>query len=294
MNCTHIGCNNQQLARKYCNKHYKQLMLSGELPRLRHHEYHGMYGTPEYYSWGHIISRCCNENDKRYADWGGRGIKVCDGIRYSFINFYKLVGARPDGMSIDRINNDGNYSCGNCHQCSINNWLMNVKWSTSYEQQINKRVYITNTSGSKNISWDSSRNLWTVVISRKKQTIYSACFNNYNYALDARNKVVDIYNKTKSINKYTYSYIGEDHKNKIPPFYGEYNPSAKLNWSLVNEIRKLWSEGGLYQKEIAERFDIKQSTVGHIVLNKSWVDLNYTPPIHRHKWQSKIMKINSI
>lgn len=54
-----------------------------------------------------------------------------------------IVGLRPSkGYSIDRINNDGNYSCGKCQQCKSMGWPMNVKWSTKLEQDNNRRINV--------------------------------------------------------------------------------------------------------------------------------------------------------
>lgn len=61
-----------------------------------------------------MISRCENKNDKFYKNYGGRGISVCDKWRNSFESFLKDMGERPEGCSIDRINNNGNYEPSNC------------------------------------------------------------------------------------------------------------------------------------------------------------------------------------
>lgn len=54
-------------------------------------------------------------------------------------NFLAFMGEPPQGMSIDRINNDGNYSCGECVECIANGWPMNVRWATPKQQALNTR-----------------------------------------------------------------------------------------------------------------------------------------------------------
>ncbi len=91
---------------------------------------HGMTITnmPEYRSWSHMIRRCTNPKDARYADYGGRGIKVCDRWLNDVHAFFADMGPRPSPKhSIDRIDNSGNYEPGNC------------RWATPPEQIRNTR-----------------------------------------------------------------------------------------------------------------------------------------------------------
>lgn len=75
----------------------------------------GLYQTSEYHCWESIIARCTNQKDPRYKGYGGKGISVCERWRGSFLNFLADMGQRPaPDLSIDRINNDGNYEPGNC------------------------------------------------------------------------------------------------------------------------------------------------------------------------------------
>lgn len=70
--------------------------------------------------------RCDNPNNLKYADYGGRGIGVCDRWR-DFENFLADMGERPPGTSLDRIDNDRGYAPGNC------------RWATRRDQMANQR-----------------------------------------------------------------------------------------------------------------------------------------------------------
>lgn len=89
--------------------------------------------APEYHIWATMIQRCTNPNSERYPRYGARGIMVCDRWRFGeegrtgFECFIQDVGWRPaPDLSIDRIDNDGNYEPSNC------------RWATRSEQQRNK------------------------------------------------------------------------------------------------------------------------------------------------------------
>ena len=95
----------------------------------------------EYNTFAKMKSRCSNRHDKSFAYYGGRGIRVCAGWAASFLAFIGDMGARPStSHSIDRIDNDGHYSCGKCEECVANGWPANCRWATMTQQVRNTRV----------------------------------------------------------------------------------------------------------------------------------------------------------
>lgn len=107
----------------------------------RKNERHGLSDTSEYVAWSCMIDRCINPINKRFKDYGARGVSVCAQWRTSFLSFLSHVGQKSSPeMSIDRINNDGNYEPGN------------VKWSPPITQAANRRTNRTLTIDGKTLT----------------------------------------------------------------------------------------------------------------------------------------------
>ena len=131
--CSLKDCSLRHHAKGLCANHYALLIKNGA-PTAKYNRTNkpGYYrNMPEYLIWVALKQRCFNPNNKQYHNYGGREITVCDSWTEKpagFVNFINDIGRRPDpALSIDRINNDGNYEPGN------------VRWADAYTQRINQR-----------------------------------------------------------------------------------------------------------------------------------------------------------
>lgn len=162
--CRIKGCNREDIAGYgLCSKHYRRWRRHGDPNKIFRKEstekdtlvkrYHY-----EYKSYCSMMTRCYNKQYPQYKDYGGRGITVC--LRWmgscGFMHFLKDLGPREKGMTLDRINVNGNYEPDNC------------RWATRKEQSANRR---------KTIRWDyngvvKTLSEWSALVGIPATTLY--------------------------------------------------------------------------------------------------------------------------
>jgi len=181
-----------------CTKHYKtnfdavrdnDSKSCGCYKKLySHRKTHGLRNHRLYRIWYNLKYRCNSEKGKFYKDYGGRGITYCKEWG-NFLSFYKwaIANGYKENLTIDRINNDGNYEPTNC------------RWVTQNIQTRNTRKLVsTNTSGYRGVTKKNKKWISQIVVNSKHITIGS--FNTKIEAAKAYDKYVLDNNLEHTIN----------------------------------------------------------------------------------------------
>lgn len=180
---------------------------------------HGNSDSPLYTVWLDMKRRCYNPKNTHYADYGGRGISICNewmdfGCFYDWAisTGYDESKAKTRQCTLDRIDTNGNYEPNNC------------KWSNQCEQNANKRISNKNTSGYIGISWNKNRKLWEchVMFYRKRKYLGSSKIQKD--LLEIRNKYIIENNLPHTLQEYRGELIIiNDEQKKVQEEWEEQN-----------------------------------------------------------------------
>ena len=141
---------------------------------------HGKRNTKLYGVYSGMKQRCYNENSPAYKYYGGKGVYICKEWLDDFMNFYNWAkdNGYGKGMSIDRIDPNGNYEPDNC------------RWADRVTQNTNQRKSSANTSGFVGVYWNISKNKWTAKVGSNNKLINIGSFKTKEDAVQARDNYI--------------------------------------------------------------------------------------------------------
>lgn len=144
---------------------------------------HGQSSNPIYFLWNTMHARCYNENSNSYPNYGGRGIGVCERW-HDFPNFYQDMGDKPEGLSLERVDVNKDYSPENCI------------WDKPSNQAYNQRLKKNNKSGRSGV--DSCDGKWRARIWKEKICYSLGLFETFEQACEARESAeIELYGFSK-------------------------------------------------------------------------------------------------
>ena len=143
-------------------------------------EKHGLRQNKFYKTWYNMVHRCVSPKNKEYKHYGARGITVCKewlDIK-NFVAWCDLTHPNIEGISLDRIDVNGNYEPNNC------------RWADRTTQNTNQRMKKNNTSGFVGVSWVEARLKWVSRITTEKKRIWLGDYKTIEEAVLARDNYI--------------------------------------------------------------------------------------------------------
>lgn len=195
-----------------------------------------------------IKQRCKNPRNKSYANYGGRGITLCE--RWETLeNFIADVGDRPKGMTLERIDNNKGYEPGNC------------RWASRQEQAENQRrtVVLTFNGETRTVTQ------WSKITGISSRTIRKR-LSNLGYTVEQTLTKPSVFG-LRAAGK-TYKPTSEKAKQNIPK--GETSHWAKLSSKQVKDMRELHNSGKYTLKQLGEIFGVSSSSASFVVRRKTY------------------------
>ena len=170
---------------QYCGKEFeaqsnniKHGLKSCGCQRKGINKTHGLESNRFYQTWYGMMGRCYNLKNKHYQNYGGRGISVCTDWQ-DLANFVSWAEETYiEGMTMDRINNDGNYE------------PTNIRWADKTTQALNKRTSKSNTSGFVGVSYYKKYNKWSASITIDCKVVFLGYFKIKEEAVQARDNYI--------------------------------------------------------------------------------------------------------
>ena len=178
---------------QYCNKEFEAITSSIKIKNTVscgcHRAYiltniakktHGLTSHKYYQTWYDMIKRCNNPKATGYKHYGGRGITVCEEWLdiANFIVWCDLTHPNIEGLSLDRIDVDGNYEPNNC------------RWADASTQALNQRMKGNNTSGFVGVAYRKDNNKWSASITIDCKVVFLRCFKTKEEAVEARDNYI--------------------------------------------------------------------------------------------------------
>ncbi len=180
---------------QYCDKEFEGSVYSVKRGQTKscgclRGELHGLTSHRFYKTWYNMIQRCTNHKDKRYKDYGARGITICGEWQdvKNFVDWAEKTYPNIEGYTLDRIDNDKGYSPENC------------RWADKSTQAINQRIGKNNKSGYVGVVWYIRDKKWYATIKIAKKSIHIGSYDTPLEAAQARDLYIVENNLSHKLN----------------------------------------------------------------------------------------------